>query len=152
MASCFPLPASCINRKSLFLVLFNPYAEVYSLDFDSRLIDIFNTSPDQYFFHFKAFGYFSHYIILKLSLCSWGNFTPGTPERADQSEENVLLIKSLLMLNQLLYHLKKKKIISMPLMMENPVRSPMVPPMRLSCASNLIFWSRSISSKVAVSK
>ena len=26
MAFCFPLPASCINRKSLFLVLFNPYS------------------------------------------------------------------------------------------------------------------------------
>ena len=25
MAFCFLLPASCINRKSLFLVLFNPY-------------------------------------------------------------------------------------------------------------------------------
>ena len=29
-------------------------------------------------------------------------------------------------------NLKRKKIISMPLMMEKPVRSPMVPPMRLS--------------------
>ena len=48
--------------------------------------------------------------------------------------------------------LKIKKMISMPLMMENPVRSPMVPPIRLSCASVLIFLSLSMSSKVAVSK
>ena len=42
--------------------------------------------------------------------------------------------------------------ISMPLMMENPVSSPMVPPIRLSWASVLIFLSLSMSSKVAVSK
>ena len=48
--------------------------------------------------------------------------------------------------------LKRKKTISMPLMMENPLRSPMVPPMRLSWASVLIFLSLSMSSKVAVSK
>ena len=48
--------------------------------------------------------------------------------------------------------LKMKKMISTPLMMEKPVRSPMVPPMRLSCASVLIFLSLSILSKVAVSK
>ena len=47
--------------------------------------------------------------------------------------------------------LRRKKIISTPLMMENPVRSPIVPPMRLSWASVLIFLSLSISSKVAVS-
>ena len=47
-------------------------------------------------------------------------------------------------------NLKIKKMISMPLMMENPVRSPMVPPMRLSWASVLIFLSLSMSSKVAV--
>ena len=48
--------------------------------------------------------------------------------------------------------LKIKKMISMPLMIENPVRRPMVPPMRLSWASVLIFLSLSMSSKVAVSK
>ena len=48
--------------------------------------------------------------------------------------------------------LKRKKMISTPLMMEKPVRSPMVPPMRLSWASVLIFLSLSMSSKVAVSK
>ena len=48
-------------------------------------------------------------------------------------------------------NLKRKKMISMPLMMENPVRSPMVPPMRLSWASVLIFLSLSMLSKVAVS-
>ena len=51
-----------------------------------------------------------------------------------------------------LINLKRKKTISTPLMMENPVRSPMVPPMRLSWASVLIFLSLSMSSKVAVSK
>ena len=35
--------------------------------------------------------------------------------------------------------LKRNKMISMPLMMEKPLRSPMVPPMRLSWASVLIF-------------
>ena len=50
------------------------------------------------------------------------------------------------------YDLRRKKTISTPLMMENPVRSPMVPPMRLSWASVLIFLSLSMSSKVAVSK
>ena len=49
-------------------------------------------------------------------------------------------------------HLKRKKMISTPLMMEKPVRSPMVPPMRLSWASVLIFLSLSMLSKVAVSK
>ena len=49
-------------------------------------------------------------------------------------------------------HLKRKKMISMPLMMENPVRRPMVPPIRLSWASYLIFLSLSMLSKVAVSK
>ena len=49
-------------------------------------------------------------------------------------------------------NLKRKKMISTPLMMEKPVRSPMVPPMRLSWASVLIFLSLSMSSKVAVSK
>ena len=49
-------------------------------------------------------------------------------------------------------NLTRKKMISMPLMMENPVRSPMVPPTRPSWASNLTAWSRSILSKVAVSK
>ena len=48
--------------------------------------------------------------------------------------------------------LKRKKTISMPLMMENPEKSPIVPPMRLSWASVLIFLSLSMSSKVAVSK
>ena len=50
------------------------------------------------------------------------------------------------------FDLKRKKTISTPLMMEKPVRSPMVPPMRLSWASVLIFLSLSMSSKVAVSK
>ena len=45
-----------------------------------------------------------------------------------------------------------KQIISTPLMIENPVRRPNVPPMRLNWASNLIFLSLSISSKEAVSK
>ena len=49
-------------------------------------------------------------------------------------------------------YLKRKNIISTPLIMEKPVRSPMVPPMRLSWASVLIFLSLSMSSKVAVSK
>ena len=49
-------------------------------------------------------------------------------------------------------NLKRKKTISIPLMIENPVRSPMVPPTRLSWASVLIFLSLSTSSKVAVSK
>ena len=49
-------------------------------------------------------------------------------------------------------NLKRKKMISTPLMMENPVSSPMVPPIRLSWASILIFLSFSMSSKVAVSK
>ena len=49
-------------------------------------------------------------------------------------------------------NLKKKKTISTPLMIENPVRSPIVPPMRLNWASVFIFLSRSMSSKVAVSK
>ena len=44
--------------------------------------------------------------------------------------------------------LKRKKMISTPLMMEKPVNSPMVPPMRLSWASVLIFLSRSMLSKV----
>ena len=48
--------------------------------------------------------------------------------------------------------LMRKKTISTPLMMEKPVRSPMVPPMRLSWASVLIFLSLSMSSKVAVVK
>ena len=45
-----------------------------------------------------------------------------------------------------------KKTISTPLMIENPVRRPIVPPMRLSCASTLTFLSRLMLSKVAVSK
>ena len=49
-------------------------------------------------------------------------------------------------------YLRRKKTTSAPLIMENPVRSPMVPPMRLSWASVLIFLSLSMSSKVAVSK
>ena len=48
--------------------------------------------------------------------------------------------------------LMRKKTISTPLMMEKPVRSPMVPPMRLNWASVLIFLSLSMLSKVAVSK
>ena len=47
---------------------------------------------------------------------------------------------------------RMKKTTSTPLMMENPVKSPIVPPMRLICASNLSLWSLSILSKVAVSK
>jgi len=39
----------------------------------------------------------------------------------------------------------------MPLMIENPVRRPMVPPIRLSWASVLIFLSLLMLSKVAVS-
>ena len=49
-------------------------------------------------------------------------------------------------------NLIRKKTISIPLMIEKPVRSPMVPPMRLSWASVLIFLSLSMSSKVAVLK
>ena len=49
-------------------------------------------------------------------------------------------------------NLRRKNMISTPLMMENPVRSPMVPPMRLNWASVLIFLSLSTLSKVAVSK
>ena len=37
-------------------------------------------------------------------------------------------------------------------MIENPVRRPMVHPIRLSWASSLIFFSLAISSKVVVSK
>ena len=51
-----------------------------------------------------------------------------------------------------LTNLKIKKMISTPLMIENPLKSPMVPPMRLSWASVLIFSSLSMLSKVAVSK
>ena len=47
---------------------------------------------------------------------------------------------------------RMKKTTSTPLMMENPVKSPIVPPMRLICASNLSLWSFSMLSKVAVSK
>ena len=49
-------------------------------------------------------------------------------------------------------YLMRKKTISTPLMIEKPVMSLMVPPMRLSWASVLIFLSLSMSSKVAVSK
>ena len=52
----------------------------------------------------------------------------------------------------ILMELRKKKTTSTPLMMEKPVRNPMVPPMRLSWASTLIFLSLSMLSKVAVSK
>ena len=51
-----------------------------------------------------------------------------------------------------LTNLRRKKMISTPLMMENPVRSPMVSPIRLNWASALIFLSLSMLSKVAVSK
>ena len=97
-------------------------------------------------------------MILKLSFGSRHNFSPSDLEGADQPEgkgcrlnaidDSVSYSKS----KKKVHHLKIKKIISMPLMMENPVRRPMVPPMRLSWASVLIFLSFSILSKVAVSK
>ena len=91
---------------------------------------------------------------------------PGDPERADQPDDISRYIQDHLdvMKNAVCHfykienkiiidiNLKIKKMISMPLIMENPVRSPMVPPMRLSWASVLIFSSLSMSSKVAVSK
>ena len=49
-------------------------------------------------------------------------------------------------------NLATKKRISTPLRMEKPVRSPIVPPMRLSWASSFTFLSLLISSNVAVSK
>ena len=45
-----------------------------------------------------------------------------------------------------------KYMISTPLSIENPVRSPIVPPMRLIWASMVNFLSRSISSQVAGTK
>ena len=48
--------------------------------------------------------------------------------------------------------LKRKKIISNPLMMENPAKSPMVPPMVDSFDSRFAFSSIVILSKVGVPK
>ena len=48
--------------------------------------------------------------------------------------------------------LKRKKIISNPLMMENPAKSPMVPPMVDSFDSRFAFSSFVTLSKVGVSK
>ena len=45
-----------------------------------------------------------------------------------------------------------KYIISTPLMMENPVRSPMVPPIAESMSTNLADLSLMMRSKVGVSK
>ena len=90
-----------------------------------------------------------HQVVLKFCLHSRLHFILGKPEGANQSEKNSNIIVVVMLVN---HHLKKKKMISTPLMMEKPVRSPMVPPMRLSWASVLIFLSLSMSSKVAVSK
>ena len=56
-----------------------------------------------------------------------------------------------MVLNELM-NLRRNKMSSTPLMMENPVRGPMLPPMRLSCGSILLVLSLSMLSKVAVSK
>ena len=45
-----------------------------------------------------------------------------------------------------------KKIISIPLMIENPVRSPIVPPIVDKISTNLAAWSLVILSNVGVSK
>ena len=101
-------------------------------------------------FHF----YNLHQMVLKLCLCSRYNISSGNPERADQPKRIEIIPWSRLgwLCDNCCVDLKRKKMISIPLMMENPVRSPMVPPMRLSWASILIFLSLSMSSKVAVSK
>ena len=104
-----------------------------------------------------------HQMVLKLWLCSRHNFSPGNPEGADKPRKSDSVPSTVdwrTGYDQVLdevgddchFDLKRKKMISMPLMMENPVRRPMVPPMRLSWASVLIFFSLSMLSKVAVSK
>ena len=87
-------------------------------------------------------------MVLKLLFSCRHNISLPDSEGADQPKERLLPMMKLVKL----INLKRKKMISTPLMMENPVRSPMVPPMRLSWASILIFLSLSMSSKVAVSK
>ena len=89
-------------------------------------------------------------MVLKLLVGYFHNISSPDPEGVNQPEEVSVIIANDEVDEK--NNLKRKKIISTPLMMENPVRSPMVPPMRLSWASILIFLSFSISSKVAVSK
>ena len=67
--------------------------------------------------------------------------------------EHVIFKSALVILKDLMsLNLTKRKIISMQLIIENPVRRPMVHPIRLSWASSLIFLSLAISSMVVVSK
>ena len=89
-------------------------------------------------------------MVLKLCHNSRSNVSPGNLEGADQPENGA--DDGAVIFVNVRDDLKMKKMISTPLMMEKPVRSPMVPPMRLSWASVLIFLSLSMSSKVAVSK
>ena len=97
-------------------------------------------------------------MVLKLFFGCSHNISSSNSERADKPEKkeyhvgDVEVQSSTNDYDDDQINLKRKKMISTPLMMENPVRSPMVPPIRLSWASVLIFLSLSILSKVAVSK
>ena len=104
-----------------------------------------------------------HQTIVKLFSRFQHDVSPCNSERAHQPEviksfRNAAKDVSIYVINHFnnktlaFINLKIKKMISIPLMMEKPVRSPMVPPMRLSWPSILIFLSLSMSSKVAVSK
>ena len=94
-------------------------------------------------------------MIMKLSFCFRHNFSSGDPERAQQPGENkpiYSLDHHEIIVNQETNHLKRKSIISKPLMIENPVRSPMVPPIADSMSTNLADLSFVILSNVGVSK
>ena len=94
-------------------------------------------------------------MVLKLVLGCWYYISPAGPEGPGQPEEKDKIFSWEFIGRWILtykYNLKRKKRISTPLMMENPVRSPIVPPIRLNWAPILIFLSLSMLSKVAVSK
>ena len=93
------------------------------------------------------FGTFKHNSLF-VHECSTHSFTSNCTRIRVKSLYIFLAFPAMVLKKKLI----AKYTISMPLMMENPDRSPMVPPIRLSWASVLILLSLSILSKVAVSK
>ena len=94
----------------------------------------------------------------KYTVLKFGHHCFFDPEGADRSRIrefcNLMFIMLLMLVlsANMTADLKRKKTIPTPLVIEKPVRSPMLPPMRFSWTSVLIFLSLSISSKVAVPK
>ena len=97
-------------------------------------------------------------MVLKFGLCSRHDASPIDSDGGDQPGQICIIFqKSVGIMRKFVgggfvvinkCNLSKKNTVSTPLMMENPVRSPMVPPMADNMSTNLAALALVILSKV----